>query len=252
MSAAPHSQHTRRKCERKSKLNLLDGNRLQNGSLISNYDLINFMAAVSEFCLASIIPAGFQVWPAFFFFFFLHFQNEYYDKSDIWKKGRKAQEVVDQRSEVGAAEAAVPGRGGAEVRHCWGWRSSGCWAPAPADVSSRPWRSAPPSAAAAPPAAWRTSAGAAGREQQLNTRRQTITWDIKSVFIFKRKSSLTFTAAPISRRLFAYLVLRPGGHVLQQVDPIHHHALLLLHWSFEDQLVWATVTVLQGHQDWIW
>lgn len=67
MSAAPHSQHTRRKYERKSKLNLLDGNRLENGSLISNYDLINFMAAVSEFCFASIIPAGFQVWPAVFF-----------------------------------------------------------------------------------------------------------------------------------------------------------------------------------------
>lgn len=72
---------------------------------------------------------------------------------------------------------------------------------------------------------------------------------MKLVFIFNRNSLLTFTAAPISHRLFAYLVLRPGGHVLQQVDPIHHNAFLLLHWSFEDQLVWATVTVLQGHQD---
>lgn len=185
MSAAPHSQHTRRKYERKSKLNLLDGTRLENGSL--NYDLINFMAAVSEFCLASIIPARFQVWPAVFFFFFYIF------KMNLWQERhmKKRQEGSGGcRSEVrsGSSRSSRARPGGAEVRHCWGWRSSGCWAPAPADVSSRPWRSAPPSAAAAHPAAWRTSAGAAGREKQLNTRRQTKPWDIEFAFIFKRNS----------------------------------------------------------------
>lgn len=152
----------------------------------------------------------------------------------------------------GSSRSSRARPGGAEVTRCWGWRSSGCSAPAPADVSSRPWRSAPPSAAAAPPAAWRTSAAAAQRQKHLHTRWQTIIWDLRVVCIFNRNSSLTFTAAPASHRLFAYLVLRPGGHVLQQVDPIHHNVFLFLHWSFEDQLVWAAVTVLQGHQDWIW
>lgn len=116
MSAAPHSQHTRRKYERKSKLNLLDGNRLQNGSLISNYDLINFMAAVSEFCLASIIPAGFQVWPAFFFFFFYIF------KMNLWQERhmKKRQEGSGGcRSEVRSGSSrssrARPGRRGGQT-----------------------------------------------------------------------------------------------------------------------------------------
>lgn len=103
MSAVAHSQHTWRKYERKSELNVLDRNRFENRSLISNYDLINFMVAVSKFCLASI----FQQYSRFGQQFF-KFSKWNYDMSDIWKKGRKAQEVVGQRSEVGAAEAAVP------------------------------------------------------------------------------------------------------------------------------------------------
>lgn len=54
MSAAAHSQLTWRKYERKSELNVLDRNRFENRHLISNYDLINFMVAVSKFCLVSI------------------------------------------------------------------------------------------------------------------------------------------------------------------------------------------------------
>lgn len=33
--------------------------------------------------------------------------------------------------------------------------------------------------------------------------------------------------------LLTYLILCPGWHVLQQVDPIHHHTLLLLHRGLE-------------------
>lgn len=72
---------------------------------------------------------------------------------------------------------------GAEVRRCWGWRSSGCSAPAPADVFSHPWRSTPPSAAATHPVAWRTSAAAAHRKNKSPHLRQTIISNIRFVFL---------------------------------------------------------------------
>lgn len=103
MSTVAHSQHTRRKYERKSELNVLDRNRFENGPLISDYDLINFMVAVSKFCIASIFQQYSSLGQQFF-----QFSKWNDDMSDTWKKGRKAQEVVEQRSEMGGAEAVVP------------------------------------------------------------------------------------------------------------------------------------------------
>lgn len=74
MSAVAHSQHTWRKYERTSQLNVLDPNTFET----SDYDLTPFMVAVSKICPRLHIPAVFQFWPAVFLFFFFppNFQNE--------------------------------------------------------------------------------------------------------------------------------------------------------------------------------
>lgn len=49
-----------------------------------------------------------------------------------------------------------------------------------------------------------------------------------------------------------YLVLGAGRHVLQQVDAVHHNALLLSHRRLKDDFGRPLVALLQRHQDGIW